>query len=438
MKTALRRLSLGSVPLLLLFTVLGSAGRLVAEPVTLKHAVELALSHSTTAGAAAADQQRAFASYLEARNQYVPQFMVGSGLGASWGFPLSLEGSAPSLLNVNAQSALLNPALRDFVRATRTEWQASTLQAKDRREQVMQDTVFTYVELNQWEGILDHLRQDEADASQTEQLIGQRVSAGVDSQLDQNKARLVTARARLRAAQARGAIDVLRDHLSQLTGLPAASIETAADSIPALPEVKQSDDLAKRAAETSPVVQAADTLAIAQTLRARGEHRALWPSFDFAAQYALLSTYNNYSDFYKSFQRHNATVGVAIRFPFFNPSQHARAQSADAAAVRARKDADAAKNRVSEETLKLQRSVEQFAAAQQVADLEYQIAQSNLDTVLVRMNTSNGNLHDLADARTQTNERYSVLQDANFQLERARIALLRSTGELENWLGIGK
>jgi septal ring factor EnvC (AmiA/AmiB activator) len=95
---------------------------------------------------------------------------------------------------------------------------------------------------------------------------------------------------------------------------------------------------------------------------------------DFASQYGLLAKYNNYEDFFKTFQRHNATIGVVIRFPFLNPSQRARAQAADAEAQRVRKDAQAAKNKVSEETLKLQRSVQQLAAAREVADLEYQVA----------------------------------------------------------------
>src|SRR4051794_13473140 len=89
----------------------------IAEPLTLKRAVELALTHSPAAGQTSSDQQRAFASLQEARNQYKPQLSVGSGLGDSWGYPLSLEGSAPSLVNVTAQSALFNPALRDYIRA---------------------------------------------------------------------------------------------------------------------------------------------------------------------------------------------------------------------------------------------------------------------------------------------------------------------------------
>jgi outer membrane protein len=426
------------IPLLVAAFLLFSVARLVAEPLPLRRAVELALSHSTTAGVASADQQRAFASYREVRNQYLPQFIVGSGLGKSWGFPLSLEGSAPAIVNLNSQSALINPALRDFVRAAKTEAEAASIRTKDQRNQVIQDTVLSYAELSKWEALLQHLGQEQEHALKMEQIVDERIQEGVDKPLARNQSKLVTARVRLRMTEAQGAIDVLRNRLSNLTGLPASSIETVPDSIPALPEVKQEDDLPGRAATSNPAVQAAETRATAQTYRARGEHRAMWPSVDFAAQYAMLSRYNNYDLFFKTFQRNNATLGVAIRFPFLSPSQRARAQSADAEALRARKEAEGAKNQVSEETLKLQRSVEQLAAAQQVAELESQVAQSNLEAVQVRVDAGTATLHDAEDARNQADERFNALHDANFELERARITLLRATGELEAWAGVGK
>src|ERR1700722_13723057 len=148
--------------------------RMAAEPLPLKRAVELALAHSTTAAAASADEQRVFASYQEIKNQYLPQFVLGSGLGKSWGYPLSLEGSAPSIVNFNSQSTLYNPALREFVRAAKTDWSAATLQTKDQRNQVIQDTVLSYAELSKWETLLGHLQEEHAAAIQTEQLVSQR------------------------------------------------------------------------------------------------------------------------------------------------------------------------------------------------------------------------------------------------------------------------
>ena len=409
-----------------------------AEPIPLRRIVEAALTHSTVSQSADADQQRAFASYREARNQYIPQFVLGSGLGASWGYPLSLEGSAPSILNLNSQSALINPSLREFLHAARNDYDAASADKKDHRNQVIQDAVLSYAELAKWEALVGHLRQEQSDAAKMEQIVSERIQEGVDSALMLNKAKLTTARVRLRIAEAQGSIDVLRNRLSHMTGLPAASIETAPDSVPALPDVKQEDDLVSKALIQNPALQAADIRAQAQNFRARGEHKAMWPTIDFAAQYALLATYNNYDKYFQpgSFQRHNATIGVAIRFPFFSPSQKAHAEAADAEALHAKKDADGARNQISEETLRLQRSVEQLMAAQRVAELEYQVAQSNLEATQIRVDAANGNLHDLEDARTQADQLYNTLQDANFELQRARITLLRATGELADWVGV--
>ena len=410
--------------------------RAAAEPLPLKRAVELALTHATATGIAAADEQHAFQGYRELHNNYIPQVTVGSGLGKSWGYPLSLEGSAPALFNTTAQSAVFNPALREFLKSARAEWQATTNQTKDQRNAVIQDTVLSYAELGKWEERITRFQQEQAAAKRFEDAIGERVKEGVDSPLDGTKARLAMARMTLRVAEAQGSADVLREHLSKLTGLPATTIETVKDSVPAFPVLQQDEDLKTSVEKTSPAVQSAVDHARAQYLRAKGEHKALWPSLDFAAQYALLATFNNYEKYFQphSFQANNATLGVAIRFPLFNATQSAHARAADAEAEKARRQAEATKNQVSEETLKLQRAVRQLEAAQEVAQLEYEIAQSNLDTAQTRLDAGTATIKDLGEARAQAGERYIAVQDATFELQRARVGLLRSTGELEKWI----
>jgi outer membrane protein TolC len=421
---------------LLLVVLLLLPASLLAEPVTLHRAVELALKHATGAGIAAADEQHASASYRELRNSYIPQLIAGAGIGWSDGFPLSLEGSAPSLFNVNAQSALINPALKDFIRAAQSDSAVSTLRTKDQRNQIIQDVVLSYAELAKWEQRLSRLHEAEAAAQQTDAAVAQRVKEGIDSEMDGTKARLSVARVRLRIAEAAGAADVLREHLSRLTGLPIAAIEIDPDSVPALPAVKQEaadQDAVTKAADANPSVQAAVEHARAQYLRAKGEHRSLWPSVDFAAQYANLATYNNYDAYYKHFQPNNATVGVSIHLPFLNYAQHERVKEAESEAFKATKQAEAARNQVSEETLRLERSVTQMQAARDVAELEYEIAQKNVEAVRTRMDSSTANLHDLDNARSQASERMIALQDITFELERSQVALLRATGDLETW-----
>ncbi|HXZ31851.1 MAG TPA: TolC family protein [Terriglobales bacterium] len=436
MQTASRRFIL----LLFVFFVTQFPLVLAAEPVLLKRVVELALTHSTSAASAEAMAQRAYASYRETRNQYLPTLVAGAGLGYTQGFPLSLEGSAPSIFNTAAQSAVINAALRDFVREARTEWQATAVRSKDERDQLIQDTVLNYAELSKWEALLAHLSEDYSAALKMEQLVNERIQAGVDSPQARTQARLNTARVYLHISQAQGSIDVLRARISQVTGLPASSIETVADSIPALPEVRQEDNLVARAVEASPAIQIASLQSTALDFHARGEHRAMWPTLDFAAQYALLATFNNYQRYFqpRAFQSNNASIGAVIRFPFFSPTLRAKARAADFDALRAKRDVETTRNQVSAQTLKLQRSVEQLAAAQDVADLDYQVAKSSLDAVEVRVDSGTATLHEEDDARNQANERYDTLADTRFELQRARIALLRATGDLSAWLGLSK
>ncbi len=409
-----------------------------ADPLPLKQAVQLALRHSSVILSSEADEQRAFAALQESRDQYIPQATIGSGLGKTYGYPLSLEGSAPSIANLTAQSALLNPALQQYIHAAKSEYQTSQLQAKDQRNQVIEEVVLSYIELARWQSLLGHLAQETGDAAKSEQIEMERVNAGVDQSQLQTQAQLNTARVELRVAQAQGAIDILRQRLSDLTGIPAADINADADSVPALPQ--SSNDSVTRALQFNPSIQAAESHSTAEVFKAKAEHRALWPTIDFAAQYALLASFNNYENYFRagSFQQHNATIGIAMRFPFLNFSQMAKAKEADAEAVRAKSEVATKKSQISEETLRLQHLVEQATAAQHIADLEYKVADANLQAMAIRTNDGSTTIHDLDDARAQFNERFFALQDANFQVQKAKVELMRATDDLAAWAGAGK
>ena len=184
---------------------------------------------------ATADEQGAAASYRELRNNYIPQFSTGAGLGSSYGFPLALEGSAPSLFNINTQSALLNPALLDFIHAAKAESAVASLKTKDRAQPDHSGCSPQLRRTGEMGAALNTLQDTETAANQMQAAVAERVKEGVDSEIEGTKARLSAARVRLRIAEAQGAADVLREHLSKLTGMPAANIQTDPDSIPAPP-----------------------------------------------------------------------------------------------------------------------------------------------------------------------------------------------------------
>jgi outer membrane protein TolC len=106
-----------------------------AQKLTLQRAVELGMANGPSVLMGNADVTHAQKGLSEARNAYVPQVIFGSGLGKSFGFPMSIEGSAPSVFQVNVQSFLYNPAQQQFVRAARTDITAANFSAQELRNQ---------------------------------------------------------------------------------------------------------------------------------------------------------------------------------------------------------------------------------------------------------------------------------------------------------------
>jgi outer membrane protein TolC len=410
------------------------------DPMTLKEAVGLALKHSTALAIAQADAKKAEKSVAENRYTFLPQVTVGSGLGYSTGFPLSLENLAPSLLNVNSSAYVVNLAQNQFTQAARHQLAALTKMQDERRAQVVFDTALTYSQLDSLESSMNSLRQQQQAASRVQTVAQQRTAAGVDSPVELTKAKLALARVRLSMEESGGQVELLRARLSQLTGVPAAQIQTVSDSIPALPVPVDAREYLPKVVETSHDLQVANEQALAKEAQAKGEHRSLWPQMDYALQYAALARYNNYDVYFRreTFQRHNMTVGVVLRWPVFNAPQSVRAEEADLEALKARKQVEEVKNQVTSEAMKLHQSVRQLAAARDVAQLEYQLSATDVQTVQARLDSGQATVRDSENAHLAERQKYVAYMDANFELEKALMQLLLSTGEIENWATSGK
>ena len=403
------------------------------EPLSFRKTIELALEHSGVMSIAAMNQWRAQEVYREARANYIPQLTIGSGLGYSYGFPLTLEGSAPSAVNFNSIQSLFNPSLKQFVKAARIDWQATSFDVQDKRNAVILDAAVTYAQLDQLTSKIATLTEAQGAAERAQSITEQRLQQGVDSKLELTRTQLTAARIRLRLAEAQGQVDVEREHLAKLIGIPAASISIANDSMPPLPPISQDSDLATQAADNSPAVKLAEQKAVAADARASGEHKASLPTIDLASQYAFLARYNNYDLYYNHYTANNFSGGLNIRIPFFNPVQKAKAAQADAEAIMAHKQAELAKNQVGEDALKLQRSLRQLAAARDVAKLEWEVSQGDFEGVKSRVETGNANTRDQQNAQLDVEDKHAAYLDAEFELSRAELQLLRLTGELENW-----
>ena len=165
------------------------------ESLAFRRAVELALAQSSEMALSRADEVSAFQTYREARASKVPKLAIGSDIGYAYGFPLSLEGSAPTLFNVTTQSSVWNPAQREFIRAAKADWSASKFQGNSQRVQVILEVALTYIELNTWESRVPILRAELSVAENIEYTVAERVKEGIDKRIERTKAELIDAQA---------------------------------------------------------------------------------------------------------------------------------------------------------------------------------------------------------------------------------------------------
>ncbi len=365
---------------------------------------------------------------------FLPQLVLGSGLGASYGFPLSLEGAAPSIFNVNFQGALCNLAQRNYIKAAKSDVAATAAQNADRRNDVIMETAVDYVQLDLLESSLSIQREQEQAAAKFQDIVSQRVQAGLDSQMED-----CAGEAGGRKDAAGHRTDTGRSRSVALAALTADRNSGQCDQNfnrnnsgnargPAGPgpgRGSSEEQSGGKGRGCSGGGQSSSTLR--RNANSFIRPLTLWGSTP-CWRVSTITT-----QFFLKFQRNNITAGVAIRFPFFNSMQRAAADAAKAEAFKSRKEAQGVKEQVSTETLKLQRSVQQLAAAREVAQLEHQLAQSDIDSAHAKIESGAASVKEEENARVVEHQRYTAYLNSSFELDRAQIQLMRQIGQLEAW-----
>jgi outer membrane protein TolC len=417
-------------------TVFAAAGVPAMAQISLTTAVDLALKNNPKVLMAQADVDKANAALSQAHDVYVPSVSGGSGLGYSYGFPVG----QPSIFNFTAQSLVFNFSQGDYIRASRLALKAATLALKDAQQAVIEDVAVTYVALDRDTQRQTVLSEQAGYAARLVEIIEDRLAAGQDTPLDLTGARLSAAQIRL--AKLRTDDDAADDqaHLARLIGLPVQGLSVASSSIP--PFASPQSNLTDTTLPGSPAVASAYATARSKRQIAFGDAHYLWrPQVAFAAQYNRYAKFNNYDLYYKNFQHNNFGIGIEITLPVFDMSHRAKARESAADAAHAEHEADLARDEFLEGRQKTLHATAELAARADVANLDQQLAQQQLDVLLVQLKAGSGNLSgpqmtpkDEQTSRIAEREKFLTVLDASFEMRKAEINLLRQTGQLEDWI----
>jgi outer membrane protein TolC len=398
-------------------------------------AVDLALKNSPRVKMAEADVARARASLEEARDVYIPTVAGASSAGGySYGFPLG----TPTVFSLSAQSLVFSFSQRDYMRSASSGLDAAILTLREVRDQVAEDAALTYLSLDRAQQQRAALGQEATHASRLENIVNDRLEGGQDTAMELTKARRTSIQIRLQSLQTDDEIASFADHLARLMGLPGSPIATVSDSIPALPPIASNPSSSDTVG-----VQAAFASARSKREQAFGDARyTLRPQISLGAQYSRFSTYNNnYVQYYPGIQNQPNAFGfdLSVSLPLLDMGRRAKARQSAAEAVHLEHEATYNRDQVSEGRLKLQHSSAELAARADLASVDRDLAQQQLEVILVQAasGSSTGPLmtpKDEESARIQERQRYVEMLDADFQLRQTRIQLLRQTGELDGWL----
>ncbi|WP_026441761.1 TolC family protein [Pseudacidobacterium ailaaui] len=192
-------------------------------------------------------------------------------------------------------------------------------------------------------------------------------------------------------------------------------------------------------------IQAAEANAKSKMYVAFGDSRQTFrPQLSFGADYSLFAKFNNYDQYFRSFQYNNFNVGIQIRVPLFDASLKSRQQRSAAEAAHAAAEADQTRNQVNEQILQMQRSLAELRAQQRVAQLQAELAQEQLEALTTQLEQGSGSPgaplltpKDEQQARILERQRYEEMLDADFAVVRAELNLMRSIGTIEDWAKSG-
>src|SRR5260370_42542569 len=106
------------------------------HPMTLRQVVETAIKQNPDIALARLDEEKARLAVRIARDPFARRVTVGSGLAYSNGFPMSIEGSAPSIVQARASQYIFNRPQSFTVAQAKEDARGASLAVNSKRDEV--------------------------------------------------------------------------------------------------------------------------------------------------------------------------------------------------------------------------------------------------------------------------------------------------------------
>jgi outer membrane protein len=276
---------------------------------SLREALETALTQNPDLALARLDERKAQQDVQVARDPFAPRIMVGSGLAYNNGFPLSIEGSAPSAFRAQASQFLFNRQQSYTVAKAKENAHGAAIATDEKRDEVAYRVASRFVDGKLAIKQLETARRQTDSLEKVAQAVAARVTEGRELQVDSKRALLNVARARQRVASLEASLLDAELDLAAALGMEEGDrVEPIEDlqEIPAIPISEE--DAVERALTASKELKKSQSDLLAEALDIKAQKAARLPRVDLVAEYGLFTRYNNYDSYFQTFQRHNGLI----------------------------------------------------------------------------------------------------------------------------------
>jgi len=401
---------------------------------TLKHALELALQNSKDIRIARIQASVADHAAMISKADFLPNLYVGSGAGYTYGIPETPGGRAPSVFNVTYTEQVFNLPLRGAAKEQQEQAKAQKILLEEARNSVIAGTATGYLELVKVRHSLELLRKESDSADKILGVTQERASEGFELPMEVTRSQLTKAQVTQKLLQLEGREDELATYLRDQLGLaPEQQIDLSADDLPGAAE-QEGASLIAMAMENNTDIRLAQSDVRAKEYRYKGEKGGYLPTMELVSVYSLLAKFNNYDQFFRTFQRNNYNAGVQVQMPIFSARTKASVGLADVNLQVAKATLENKKNQVNADVRKKTRRLREMDAAKEVTRLQLQLAQQNVSALQSQFEEGKINLRDVERARLEENDRWMAYLDATFQRQQAQVELLRTAGQLDKVL----
>jgi outer membrane protein len=396
---------------------------------SMREAVALALQNSRDLALARVQYSVALNEVGVDRSVFQPNLYTGSGAAYTNGFP-SIGGAPPAIFQLNYNQALINPALRAQQHAAEEHAKNMKLEIDRTRDDVIVRAATAYLDLANVRHSLDLLRKEQASAEKILGVTRERVAANQELAIEVTRSELTAARVQERIIRLGGRDETLMQQIRDLTGVgDTQAIEVDTDE-PSFATDQQENELANLAMQSDRGVQEAENDRLARQEILRGAKRSFWPTVDIVGQYSLLSTINNYTEFYKGFQRNNITAGVQITIPLYSAKTRANVALAKSELQLSELSLGSKRQEVRLEIRQKAQDVRELDATREVARLDLKLAQETVELMHAKLDQGRATLRDIEEVRLDENDKWVAFLDADFARQRSQLTLLQATGQL--------